>query len=432
MTNLSKTITMNAGSLQVPNTITIPFISGDGIGPEITKATQKIITHALEIAYHPQKSIIWKEVLAGEKAFQETGEWLPEDTLDSFEKYLIGMKGPLTTPVGEGIRSLNVALRKDLDLYACLRPVRYFDGVMSPVKNPEKIDITIFRENTEDVYTGIEFDAESPQANSFLDWLRGFSPTDYQKIRFPNQVGIGFKPISKNGSERLLRAALEYAIANKKPFVTLVHKGNIMKFTEGAFRNWGYDLAEKEYSETVYSARQYEKTKKMDGIQNAESEKETSLKNGKIWLNDVIADAAFQNLLLYPEKFSVIATTNLNGDYISDALAAQVGGIGIAPGANINYETGVAIFEATHGTAPDIAGKNLANPSSMILSSVLMLDYIGWHTAAQLITKALAKTIKQGQLTQDLAQFVNGSTKLGTTEFAAKVIENFEPFRRIE
>lgn len=432
MTNLLKTITMNAGILQVPDTIAIPFISGDGIGTEVTQATQKIINHALEIAYHSRKKIIWKEVFAGEKAYLETGEWLPQETLDSFKKYLIGIKGPLTTPVGGGIRSLNVTLRKDLDLYACLRPVRYFDGVMSPVKNPEKIDITIFRENTEDVYTGIEFNAESPQANSFLDWLRGFSPTDYQKIRFPNQVGIGFKPISKNGSERLLRAALEYAVTNKKPIVTLVHKGNIMKFTEGAFRNWGYDLAEKEYSETVYTARQYEKTKKSDGIQNAESEKETSLKNGKIWLNDVIADAAFQNLLLYPEKFSVIATTNLNGDYISDALAAQVGGIGIAPGANINYETGVAIFEATHGTAPDIAGKNLANPSSLILSSVLMLDYIGWHAAAQLITNALAKTIKHGQLTQDLAQFVSGSTRLGTAEFANKVIENFEPFRRIE
>jgi isocitrate dehydrogenase len=426
MTNLLKTITMNAGSLQVPNTITIPFISGDGIGPEVTKATQKIIMHAVEIAYHSQKNIIWKEVLAGEKAYRKTGEWLPQETLDSFKKYLIGMKGPLTTPVGEGIRSLNVALRKDLDLYACLRPVRYFDGIVSPVKNPEKIDITIFRENTEDVYTGIEFNADSSQANSFLDWLRSFSPTDYQKIRFPNQVGIGFKPISRHGSERLLRAALDFANDNNKPVVTLVHKGNIMKFTEGAFRNWGYDLAEKEYSETVYSARQYEKTKKSDGIQIAEKEKETSLKNGKIWLNDVIADAAFQNLLLYPEKFSVIATTNLNGDYISDALAAQVGGIGIAPGANINYETGVAIFEATHGTAPDIAGKNLANPSSLILSSVLMLDYIGWHAAAQLITNALAKTIKQGQLTQDLAQFVSGSTGLGTTQFADKVIENFE------
>jgi isocitrate dehydrogenase len=416
---------MKNGKLEVPDHVTIPFIMGDGIGQDVTVATQRIIKHALNKVYSQQKIIHWKEVFAGETAFQKTGEWLPQETLDAFSEYLVGMKGPLTTPVGEGVRSLNVALRKDLDLYVCLRPVRYFSGIKSPVNNPEVIDVTIFRENTEDVYTGIEFAADSPQTSLFFDWFKTNFPNEATKIRFSDSVGIGFKPISKNGSERLIRAAMNYAISNKKSIVTFVHKGNIMKFTEGAFRNWGYELVEIEYADFSYTAKQYAKTLQLSGVSAAEMEKKSALSKGKIWVNDVIADAAFQNLLLYPEKFSVIATTNLNGDYLSDALAAQVGGIGIAPGANINYQTGIAIFEATHGTAPDIAGKNLANPSSLILSSVLMLDYIGWHEAAKLITKALEITIKNGQLTHDLAQFVHGATSVGTSEFAELIIRNF-------
>ena len=345
--------------------------------------------------------------------------------LNAFSEFVVGIKGPLTTPVGGGIRSLNVALRKDLDLYVCLRPVRYFQGINAPVIQPEKIDVTIFRENTEDVYSGIEFESDSQESKMFLDWLQEQLPDSYNKIRFPQSIGLGIKPISKEGSQRLIQAAIEYAIRNKKPIVTLIHKGNIMKFTEGAFRMWGYDLAESEYKDFIYTARQFEHTKKNAGVTEAIKEKEWALINGRIWMNDVITDAAFQNLLLYPQDFSVIATSNLNGDYLSDALAAQVGGIGISPGANINYQTGIAVFEATHGTAPDIAGKNLANPSSLILSSVLMLQYLGWNVAAELITKALEKTIKYGQLTQDLAQFVIGSSALGTGEFAKAIINNF-------
>jgi isocitrate dehydrogenase len=411
--------------LIVPNQVTIPFITGDGIGPDVTAVTQSVVNAAIEKAYHAERSIIWKEVLAGEKAFHQTGEWLPQETLNTFSDYIVGIKGPLTTPVGGGIRSLNVALRKDLDLYVCLRPVRYFQGINAPVKQPEKIDVTIFRENTEDVYSGIEFEADSQEAKMLIDWLQEHMPDSYNKIRFPQSVGLGIKPISKEGSQRVIQAAIEYAIRNKKPIVTLIHKGNIMKYTEGAFRLWGYDLAESEYKDFVYTSRQFDNTKKNAGISEANKEKVWALNNGRIWMNDVITDAAFQNLLLYPQDFSVIATSNLNGDYLSDALAAQVGGIGISPGANINYQTGIAVFEATHGTAPDIAGKNLANPSSLILSSVLMLQYLGWNEAAELITKALEKTINDGQLTQDLAQFVIGSMTLSTHEFAKSIINNF-------
>jgi isocitrate dehydrogenase len=386
---------------------------------------QQVVNAAIDKVYQSDKSIIWKEVLAGEKAFQQTGEWLPQETLNAFSEYTVGIKGPLSTPVGGGIRSLNVALRKDLDLYVCLRPVRYFHGISAPVTHPDKIDITIFRENTEDVYSGIEFEADSPESILFLQWLQEQFPASYQKIRFPQSVGLGIKPISKNGSQRLVQAAIEYAIRNKKPILTLVHKGNIMKFTEGAFRRWGYDLAEDEYKDFVYTARQFNETKNMSGSAEAQKEKDWALNSGRIWMNDVITDAAFQNLLLHPQNFSVIATSNLNGDYLSDALAAQVGGVGISPGANINYHTGIAIFEATHGTAPDIAGMNLANPSSLILSSVLMLQYLGWNKAAELITSALEKTIKIGQLTYDLAQFVNGSHSLSTSEFADAIINNF-------
>ncbi len=411
--------------LIVPDQVTIPYIPGDGIGPDVTAAMQKVVNAAIDKVYQSDKSIIWKEVLAGEKAFQQTGEWLPQETLNAFSEYTVGIKGPLSTPVGGGIRSLNVALRKDLDLYVCLRPVRYFHGISAPVTHPDKIDITIFRENTEDVYSGIEFEADSPESILFLQWLQEQFPASYQKIRFPQSVGLGIKPISKNGSQRLVQAAIEYAIRNKKPILTLVHKGNIMKFTEGAFRRWGYDLAEDEYKDFVYTARQFNETKNISGSVEAQKEKDWALNSGRIWMNDVITDAAFQNLLLHPQNFSVIATSNLNGDYLSDALAAQVGGVGISPGANINYHTGIAIFEATHGTAPDIAGMNLANPSSLILSSVLMLQYLGWNKAAELITSALEKTIKIGQLTYDLAQFVNGSHSLSTSEFADAIINNF-------
>lgn len=425
MNTSTDTIQMINHHLSVPDLVTIPIIPGDGIGPEVTQAMQSVLTLALRKAYGNTRQIIWKEVLAGEKAFQKTGEWLPQETLAAFSRYMVGIKGPLTTPVGDGIRSLNVALRKDLDLYVCLRPVRYFKGISAPVIAPEKIDVTIFRENTEDVYTGIEFEADSPEASALLQWLQEKYPPSFGKIRFPQTVGIGIKPISQQGSQRLLRAAIEYAIENKKPSITLVHKGNIMKFTEGAFRKWGYDLAEDEYQDFIYTSKQFDSTRKTSGITAAQEEKETALMNGKIWMNDVIADAAFQNLLLYPENFSVIATTNLNGDYISDALAAQVGGIGIAPGANINYQTGIAIFEATHGTAPDISGKNIANPSSLILSSVMMLQYIGWKEAADLITSAIEMTIMNGQLSSDLAQFVKNATTLGTKEFANAIISNF-------
>ncbi len=393
MDNFDTSIKMVNNELIVPEQVTIPFIPGDGIGPDVTAAMQKVVNIAIDRVYQSEKKIVWKEVLAGEKAFRQTGEWLPQETLTAFSEFMVGIKGPLSTPVGGGIRSLNVALRKNLDLYVCLRPVRYFHGINSPVTQPEKIDVTIFRENTEDVYAGIEFEADSPDSIKFLQWLQEQFPASYQKIRFPQSVGLGIKPISKSGSQRLIQAAIEYAIRNKKPVVTLIHKGNIMKFTEGAFRQWGYDLAETEYKDSVYSARQFEETKKAAGNMEAQKEKEWALNSGKIWINDVITDAAFQNLLLYPQNFSVIATSNLNGDYLSDALAAQVGGIGISPGANINYQTGIAIFEATHGTAPDIAGKNLANPSSLILSSVLMLQYLGWNEAADLITTALESTI---------------------------------------
>jgi isocitrate dehydrogenase len=425
MIDSTTAIQMVNKKLIVPDQVTIPFITGDGIGPDVTDAMQSVVNAAIEKAYQFEKKIIWNEVFAGEKAFHQTGEWLPQETLNAFSEFVVGIKGPLTTPVGGGIRSLNVALRKDLDLYVCLRPVRYFQGINAPVTQPEKIDVTIFRENTEDVYSGIEFESDSQEAKMFLDWLQEQLPDSYHKIRFPQSVGLGIKPISKEGSQRLIQAAIEYAIRNKKPIVTLIHKGNIMKFTEGAFRMWGYDLAERDYKEFIYTARQFEHTRTHVGISEAKKEKEWALGNGMIWMNDVITDAAFQNLLLYPQDFSVIASSNLNGDYLSDALAAQVGGIGISPGANINYQTGIAVFEATHGTAPDIAGKNLANPSSLILSSVLMLQYLGWNDAAELITKALEKTINHGQLTQDLAQFVTGSSALGTGEFAKAIINNF-------
>lgn len=426
MTGEGKNIRVENGHLIIPDRPRIPFIAGDGIGPEVWDATQKIVDLAVKIAYQGEREIVWIPVLAGEAAYNQTGSWLPEDTLESFKTYRIGIKGPLTTPVGGGIRSLNVALRKELDLYVCLRPVRWFRGIDAPVVAPQHVDITVFRENTEDVYSGIEFQAGSPKAEKFLELVQENFPEEYSKIRFTDQVAIGLKPISAEGSQRLVRAAIQYALENNLHTVTLVHKGNIMKFTEGGFLNWGYQVAQQEYAGHVYTARTWQETKNKEGADAAAKEKERALAQGKIWVNDIITDAAFQQVLLYPQEFEIIATPNLNGDYLSDALAAQVGGIGIAPGANINYETGLAIFEATHGTAPTIAGQNKANPSSLLLSAEMMLKYMKWTEAASLILSGLEKTIASGQLTVDLAQFVGGSTTLGTSQFADAVSEEMK------
>jgi len=417
-------ITFQQDKLVVPDSPSIPVIPGDGIGYEVWNATEKVVNFAIRAAYKGKKSIHWKKVLAGEKAFQETGSWLPDETLSDFRRYVVGIKGPLTTPVGGGIRSLNVALRKDLDLYVCLRPVRWFTGIPAPVYHPEKVNITIFRENTEDVYSGIEFAAGSPEAQSLLELLGKHFPKEIQKIRFKEDVGLAIKPISKPGSERLVQAAIEYALKENKKTLTLVHKGNIMKFTEGAFLQWGYDIAEQKYSSEVYTSRQWQRTQKSSGAVLANDEKDKAIKSGKIWINDIITDAAFQQVLLYPQEFELLVTTNLNGDYLSDALAAQVGGIGIAPGANINYQTGIAIFEATHGTAPSIAGKNMANPSSLILSAEMMLRYIGWEDAANLIIHGLERSIAEKKLTPDLSQFVEHSIQVGTNEFADIICNN--------
>jgi isocitrate dehydrogenase len=380
--------------LAVPDKVTIPFIEGDGVGKEITPVCRSVVDSAVAKAYGGSRSIDWKEVLAGEKAFNQTGNWLPDETLEAFRDYLVGIKGPLTTPVGEGIRSLNVALRQTLDLYVCLRPVRWIEGLASPLKEPQKVNMVVFRENTEDIYAGIEWQQGTPEAGKFLKFLT--EEMGVTKIRFPKTSAFGVKPVSLEGTERLVRAAIEYALENRLPSVTLVHKGNIMKYTEGGFKRWGYELAQREYAK--------------------------ELAEGKLVIQDVIADAFLQNTLLTPEKYSVIATLNLNGDYISDQLAAMVGGIGIAPGANICYESGHALFEATHGTAPDIAGKNMANPSSLLLSSVMMLEYMGWVEAAGLIVAAIGKSFAGGKATHDLARFMPNGETLGTVEFGAHLI----------
>lgn len=412
---------MENGKLVVPDHVTVPFIEGDGVGAEITPVCQQIVNVAVEAAYHGQRSIEWKEVLAGGKAFKETGEWLPEATMDAFREYLVGIKGPLTTPVGGGIRSLNVALRQALDLYVCLRPVRWFKGVSSPVKEPEKVNMHIFRENTEDIYAGIEWEQGTPEVRKFYDFLH--NEMGVKNVRFPETSSFGVKPVSKEGTQRLVRAAIEYALYHKLASVTLVHKGNIMKFTEGGFKRWGYEVAEKEFSEQTFTMNQFEQLKKDLGEESARAEMAKAVNGGKILVKDCIADAFLQNTLLMPDDYSVIATLNLNGDYISDQLAAMVGGIGIAPGANINYQTGHAIFEATHGTAPNIAGKNIVNPCSLLLSSVMMLEYLGWKEAAALITEALEEAFSKGQATNDLARFMPDGQSLSTTDFGQLIVD---------
>ncbi len=417
-------MTMVDGTLVTPDRPVIPFIEGDGTGPDIWRAAKRVIDAAVAKAYQGSKEIVWKEVLAGEKAFNQTGEWLPQETLDTIEQYLIAIKGPLTTPIGGGIRSLNVALRQELDLYVCLRPVRYFNGVPSPVKHPEKTDMVIFRENTEDIYAGIEFAAGTKEADTLIAYLK--ETFGVSNIRFPETSGIGIKPISKDGTERLVRSAIQYALDNQRTSVTLVHKGNIMKYTEGAFKQWGYDLAEKEFGDAVFTWQQYDQIKAEQGVEAADAQQAEALASGKILVKDAIADIFLQQILTRPDEFDVIATMNLNGDYISDALAAQVGGIGIAPGANINYVTGHAIFEATHGTAPKYANLDKVNPSSVILSGTLMLTHIGWQEAADLITKAIERTIENKTVTYDFARLLDGATEVSCSGFADLVIENMD------
>ncbi len=399
-------ITLVGGKLNVPDHPIIPFIEGDGTGRDIWRAAVRVMDAAVEKAYRGQKKIAWSEVFAGEKAFTRFNNWLPDETVQSFKEYLVGIKGPLTTPIGGGIRSLNVALRQMLDLYVCLRPVRWFKGVPSPVKNPQKIDIVIFRENTEDIYAGIEYESGSEQARKLLAFVEKEFPKEYKKIRFPGTSGVGIKPVSREGTERLVRAAIEYALRLKRKSVTFVHKGNIMKFTEGAFRNWGYALAEREFGGRVYSWEQWEKTKAQKGEEAANAEQKAELQKGKLLIKDAIADITLQQVLTRPEEFDVVATLNLNGDYLSDALAAQVGGIGIAPGGNINYLTGHAIFEATHGTAPKYADQDKVNPGSVILSGEMMFRHLGWNEAADLVIKGMDGAIGGHRVTYDFARLM--------------------------
>ena len=419
-------ISMQNGRLQVPAHPVMPFIIGDGTGPDIWHATQPVLDAAVEKAYKGARKIDWLEVLAGEKAFNETGSWLPEETLTNFRQYLVGIKGPLTTPIGGGMRSLNVALRKELDLYVCLRPVRYFEGVPSPVKHPEEVDMVIFRENTEDIYTGIEFENGTEGSASFKKLLKENFPKEYAKIRFPDTAGFGVKPVSKEGTFRLVRAAIQWALDNQRKNVTLVHKGNIMKYTEGAFRNWGYELAESEFAGQVYTWQQWEATKAAKGEDAANAEQDAALKAGKLLIKDVIADIVFQQTILRPKEFDVLATMNLNGDYLSDALAAQVGGIGIAPGGNINYVTGHAVFEATHGTAPKYADKDVVNPGSVILSGEMMLRYMGWNEAADRVVRGMEGAIAAKTVTYDFHRQMEGATKLKCSEFGQAIINKMD------
>ncbi len=415
-------ITVENSNLTVPNTPVIPFIEGDGTGPDIWAAASRVLEAAVEKAYKGEKEIVWKEVYAGQKAFDKTGEWLPQETLDEIDKYKIAIKGPLTTPISGGFRSLNVALRQKLDLYNCLRPVRYVQGVPSPVKHPEDVDMTIFRENTEDIYAGIEWQQGTPEAKKVIDFLQ--DEMGVTNIRFPETSGIGVKPISEEGTKRLVRSSLDYAITEGRKSVTLVHKGNIMKFTEGAFKNWGYEVAEEEYGDKVFTWAEYDRIVEKDGKEKADKVQDEAIASGKILVKDAIADIFLQQILTRPAEFDVVVTMNLNGDYISDALAAQVGGIGIAPGANINYITGHAIFEATHGTAPKYAGLDKVNPSSLILSGVLMLEHLGWNEAAKLVDDSMDKTIASQVVTYDFARLMDNPTEVKCSEFADELIKN--------
>jgi len=423
------TIQIQAGKLVVPDNPIIPFIEGDGTGRDIWNSSQAVFDAAVQKAYGGRRKIEWFEVFAGEKSFKQFNDWLPEDTLTALRHYLVSIKGPLTTPVGGGMRSLNVALRQMLDLYVCLRPVRWFKGVPSPVKHPEKVDMVIFRENTEDIYAGIEFERGSEDAKKILKFIKDNFPKDYSKIRFPDTTGIGIKPVSVEGTERLVRSAIQYTLAQKRKSVTIVHKGNIMKYTEGGFRGWAYALAEREFSDKVYSWEKWEKTKKEKGEDAANAEQKAELAKGKILMKDAIADISLQQVLTRPEEFDVIATLNLNGDYLSDALAAQVGGIGIAPGGNINYLTGHAVFEATHGTAPKYANLDKVNPGSVILSGEMMLRYMGWTEAAELIIHGMEKAINAKKVTYDFARLMkqegaSGVVEVKCSEFGQEIIRN--------
>lgn len=417
-------IRIDNGQLRVPNHPIIPFIEGDGTGRDIWRAAQRVLDAAVEKAYRGEKKIAWFEVFAGEKAFNKYNEWLPEDTLTAIKEYIVAIKGPLTTPVGGGIRSLNVALRQELDLYVCLRPVRYFDGVPSPVKHPELVNMVIFRENTEDIYAGIEYQAGTPELKKVIDFL--MNEMGVNKIRFPETSGIGIKPVSEEGTKRLVRSAIDYAISHGRKSVTIVHKGNIMKFTEGAFKLWGYEVAEQEYGDKTFTWLQYDRIKESEGVEAANKAQKEAEEAGMIIVKDAIADIALQQVLTRAKEFEVIATLNLNGDYLSDALAAQVGGIGIAPGANINYITGHAIFEATHGTAPKYADLDVVNPGSVILSGVLMLEHLGWNEAAELIYNSMEKTINNKTVTYDFARLMDNATEVKCSEFGDLLIKNMD------
>ena len=420
-------ITIQNGTLQVPDHPIIPFIEGDGTGPDIWRAASRVLDAAVDRAYGGKRRIAWMQVYAGGTAFEKFQTWLPEETVEACREFLVSIKGPLTTPVGGGIRSLNVALRQMLDLYVCLRPVRWFQGVPSPVKNPGAVDMVIFRENTEDIYAGIEFEQGSKDVETMLQLLREHFPERFKKIRFPDTSGIGLKPVSMEGTDRLVRAAIQYALDHGRKSVTFVHKGNIMKFTEGAFRKWGYALAEREFGDRVYTWEQWERTRAERGEEAAQAEQKSALDAGRILVKDAIADIALQQVLTRPREFDVIATLNLNGDYLSDALAAQVGGIGIAPGGNINYVTGHAIFEATHGTAPKYTNQDKVNPGSILLSGVLMLEHLGWTEAGQMIVDSMETTIGQKVVTYDFARLMEGATEVKCSAFADRLIENLNP-----
>ncbi len=419
-------ITLDNGVLNVPDNPIITYIEGDGIGIDITPVMQRIVDAAVDKAYGGRRRIHWMEVLAGEKANNEVGQWLPDETIEAIREYLISIKGPMTTPVGGGIRSLNVALRQVLDLYVCLRPVRWFTGVPSPVKHPEKVDMAIFRENTEDIYAGIEFEAGSQENEQFKQLLHEHFPSAYANIRFPEECGLGIKPISREGTERLVRAAIRYAIDNGRKSVTIVHKGNIMKYTEGAFRSWAYALAEREFPEATYTWSQWERTIADHGQEAANREQDEALANGRILVKDAIADIALQQVLTRPEDFEVIATMNLNGDYLSDALAAQVGGIGIAPGGNINHDSGHAVFEATHGTAPKYAGRDMVNPGSLVLSAEMMLRHLDWNEAADLVLTGMDAAIASKNVTYDFARLMDGATKVSCSQFGEAIVKRMQ------